>query len=288
MQLECGAPSAALLTSVIRQVRQALEEDGYDHDLSTLALSDQTAHASVIVYDQGILCGTIWFDEVFAEIDDTVVVDWFAVDGDTIVAKQKLCTLTGRAQSLLCGERCALNFLQSLSATATAAAAFVNQVKKAALTPKQVAVTDTRKTLPGLRLAQKYAVVCGGATNHRQGLSDAILLKENHLRAYGSLMVAVRAIRRQYPNLSIEVEAENLDEVRAALAAKVEIIMLDNFSLTEIHDAVALISGRAEIEASGNITLDNIAAIAQTGVDRISVGAITKHIHALDMSMRLD
>lgn len=285
MQFECGVATAALRASITRQAQLSLQEDGCAHDLSTSALSDQTANAIVTTNDRGVLCGIWWFDEIFTIIDKTITVEWLVTDGDTVAPQQKLCSLTGPAQSLLRGERCAMNFLQTLSATATAATTFVNRVK-ATKTPRQVVVTDTRKTLPGLRLAQKYAAACGGATNHRQGLTDAILLKENHLHAYGSMTAAILALRKQHPNLPIEVETENLAEVQAALNAKAEMILLDNFSLGEIRAAVTLINGRAGIEVSGNVTPDNISAIAQTGVDRISVGAITKHVQALDMSMR--
>ena len=282
-----GTTTAALRATIIRQAHLALCEDGYVHDLSASALANQVVRATVTVHDPGVLCGTGWFDAVFAIIDKTVAIKWLAADGGALAPRQKLCVVAGRARSLLCGERCALNFLQTLSATATVAAMFVDRVK-ATRTPRPVVVTDTRKTLPGLRLAQKYAARCGGAVNHRQGLADAVLLKENHLRAYGSLQTAVRATRQQHPHLPIEVETENLVEVLEALDAKAEMILLDNFSLEKIRAAVRLINGQAEIEVSGNVTPDNIGAIAQTGVGRISVGAITKHVRAPDMSMRFD
>lgn len=232
-----------------------------------------------------MLCGTAWFDEVFRQMDAAVVVDWRHADGQRLDAGMVVCTLTGPARAILSGERTALNFLQTLSGTATAAAAFVD-----ATDGTSARILDTRKTLPGLRSAQKYAVACGGACNHRMGLFDAILIKENHVAAAGGIGEAVRRARRQSGGVLVEVEVESLDELREALGTNADRVMLDNFSIEDLHAAVAMRDGhsgaRKELEASGGITLERIAEIAATGVDWISVGAMTKDLTATDFSMR--
>ena len=235
--------------------------------------------------ERAVLCGTAWFDEVFLQIDARVAVRWLHSDGTRLDPDTIVCTLAGPVRALLTGERSALNFLQTLSGTATAASRFADAVRG---TPARI--LDTRKTLPGLRSAQKYAVSCGGAYNHRHGLYDAVLIKENHIAALGSIDAAVHRARAQSPSLLIEIEVENLEQLRAALETSVDRIMLDNFELEELRAAVATRNAHAgkrkELEASGNIDLDNVRAVAETGVDWISTGAITKHVQATDYSMR--
>jgi nicotinate-nucleotide pyrophosphorylase (carboxylating) len=235
----------------------------------------------VISREPAVICGTAWFDEVFRTLDPQVQVQWHVRDGDAVEPEQKLCALDGPARALLSGERTALNFLQTLSGTATRA----HQYAKAVAGTK-AKVLDTRKTVPGLRLAQKYAVRCGGCHNHRMGLYDAILIKENHILAAGSVTQAVAAARRIAAGKTVEVEVETLHELREALAAGAENILLDNFSVEDMTRAVAITQGRAKLEASGGINLDNIRRIAETGVDFISVGSITKDVRAIDLSMR--
>ena len=275
-----GILSPELKATIVEQVCTALKEDIGDGDLSASALENKTVTATVISRTAGILAGIFWFDEVFSQINTDVSVHWYLKDGDIIRPKQTLCRVHGNGRSILTGERCALNFLQTLSATATAANQFVKHSNGT------IKILDTRKTIPGLRAAQKYAVVCGGACNHRHGLFDGILLKENHICLYGSIKTAVSNVRKIHTDLAIEVEVENLQQVREAIAAEADIILLDNFSLADIQTAVKLIGTNAEIEVSGGVTLENIAAIASTGINRISVGAITKNLHALDLSMR--
>ncbi len=229
-----------------------------------------------------VLCGTAWFDAVFERLNLQVAIEWQCGDGDWLAAEAVLCRLSGPARALLTGERTALNLLQTLSATASVAREYANAVAGTGCK-----VLDTRKTLPGLRLAQKYAVQCGGCFNHRIGLFDAVLIKENHILAAGSIADAVRAAR-SLANVPVEVEVENLEEFEQALAAKPDRVMLDNFSRADLVKAVGLNRGRVELEASGNITLDNIRSIAETGVDFISIGALTKNIKAVDLSMRID
>ncbi len=277
---QCPAP---LRRAIERQVAAALEEDGADDDLSTAAVAaDATASAQVISREAGVLAGVFWFDEVFSQIDPGVAVHWRLNDGDAIEKNASLCTITGNARSLLRGERCALNFLQTLSATATITAEFVARAAGGLL------IKDTRKTLPGLRTAQKYAVACGGGINHRMGLSDAILLKDNHVRACGSVAAAITAARQANPDLEIEVEVSSLEQVKAAVAAGADTIMLDNFSAGQIATAVKTIAGKAKTEVSGGVGLDDIAGLVEAGVDHVSVGALTKHLHALDLSMQFD
>jgi nicotinate-nucleotide pyrophosphorylase (carboxylating) len=232
-----------------------------------------------------VLCGRAWFDEVFHQLDAAVSVTWNAADGERIAANDVICTVRGPGHSIVTGERTALNFLQLLSGTATATRALVDL-----LAGTRTRVLDTRKTLPGLRRAQKYAVLCGGGTNHRIGLFDAILIKENHVAALGSVAAAVREARRRSPHVMIEVEVETLDQLDEALATDADRIMLDDFTLADMREAVrrrdAGKDRRPELEASGSVNADTLRAIAATGVDFASVGALTKHVRAIDLSMR--
>jgi nicotinate-nucleotide pyrophosphorylase (carboxylating) len=272
---------------LVNNVRQALTEDLRQGDLTAnLIAADAQLHAKVICRESAVLCGQAWFNEVFHQIDPEISVQWFANDGDRLAPNQKLCELHGNARTLLTGERTALNFLQTLSATATITAQYVTAMGSMGDTKTQL--LDTRKTLPGLRLAQKYAVFCGGGCNHRQGLYDAILIKENHIHACGGITAAIKQAQTQQPGISIEVEAENLTEVAEALTAGADIIMLDNFSREDIQSAVKLNQGQAKLEVSGNVELAQLAELAQLGVDYISTGAITKHIRAIDLSMRFN
>jgi nicotinate-nucleotide pyrophosphorylase (carboxylating) len=263
-------------------VTRALAEDLGCGDITALLIpASLQAQATVISREEAVVCGTAWFDGVFHAIDPQVRIAWRVRDGDDVSPELSLCTLSGPARALLSGERTALNFLQTLSGTATRARRYV-----AAVTGTAAQILDTRKTLPGLRLAQKYAVRCGGAHNHRMGLYDAVLIKENHILAAGSITQAVSAARRIAGGKTVEIEVETLDELREALAAMPDIILLDNFSLHDLTEAVAINRGRAKLEASGGITLDNIRRIAETGVDYISAGGITKDLQAVDLSMR--
>jgi len=263
-------------------VQIALTEDiGAGDVTAKLIPEDDFSLATVIAREPAIICGIDWFEEVFAQLDSQIFIEWDVDDGDRVEADQQLCTLSGSTRALLTGERSALNFLQTLSGTATKADEYAAAVKGT-----EVKVLDTRKTIPGLRLAQKYAVSCGGCYNHRVGLYDAILIKENHILAAGGIPQAVEAARFNSPELMIEVEVENLDELQQALDANVERVLLDNFDLDLLRKAVSLSNKRTELEASGNVTLDTIKAIAETGVDYISTGALTKDLKALDLSMR--
>ena len=265
-------------------VKHALAEDIGSGDITASLISKRTmAQATVISRETAILSGRPWFDEVFRQLDARVQIVWQARDGDRIQPNQPLCGLSGPARSLLSGERTALNFLQTLSGTATQTRAYVDAVHGT-----RAVILDTRKTLPGLRAAQKYAVTCGGGHNHRLGLYDAVLIKENHIAAAGSVSTALaQAHATVAPGISIEVEVENLDQLREALDAGATRVLLDNFDLARLAAAVRETAGRAKLEASGGITLDNIRAIAETGVDFISVGSLTKHLRAIDLSLRL-
>lgn len=271
---------------VAQTVTTALQEDVGPGDLTArLIPADRTARAAVITREDAVLCGTAWFDEVFRQVDRRVGVTWSARDSDRVRTDQQLCTLEGPARSLLTGERSALNFLQMLSATATVTRKYVD-----AVAGTRCRILDTRKTIPGLRVAQKYAVRCGGGTNHRIGLFDAILVKENHIAAAGSIASAVGEARGLNSKVLLEVEVENLTQLREALDARVDRILLDNFSLDQMRDAVKIArqhaSARTELEASGNMSLETLRAVADTGVDFISVGGLTKHVRAIDLSMR--
>jgi nicotinate-nucleotide pyrophosphorylase (carboxylating) len=264
-------------------VARALAEDVGAGDLSAALIpAAAQAHAQVTSRQPAIVAGRPWFDEVFRQLDPGVRIDWQTQEGQPVTAGKILCTLAGPAQALLTGERTALNFLQTLSATATVARCYVEAVKGTGAT-----ILDTRKTLPGLRAAQKYAVTCGGASNHRMGLFDAILIKENHIAAAGSIGAVVRAARQRHPGVKIEVEVERLAQLDEALLAGADIILLDNFKLEALRAAVALNRKRAQLEASGGVNLDTVRAIAETGVDYISAGALTKDVAAIDLSMRI-
>lgn len=267
------------------QVRHALREDIGSGDVtSNLIPVAQQAQATIISREVAVLCGTAWCDTVFRQLDDAVRMEWQVRDGERIRSGQVLCTLHGAARALLTGERTALNFLQTLSATATRTAHYV-----AAVHGTRTRILDTRKTLPGLRHAQKYAVTCGGGCNHRVGLYDGVLIKENHILAAGSITTALQAARNAAaPGMLIEVEVEDMEQLREALQAGAPRILLDNFTLAELQQAVQEVAGRAELEASGGITLENIRALAETGVDFISVGDLTKNVRAVDMSMRFE
>ena len=268
--------------SIAAQVRHALAEDLGDGDLTAALVPSQTeVQARVVVRENAVLCGSDWFSEVFHQLDPAVSLAWSARDGDRLRAGQAVCELLGKARPILSGERTALNFLQTLSGTASLAGRYV-----AAVSGTSATILDTRKTIPGLRLAQKYAVRCGGASNHRVGLFDAILIKENHIRAAGSISDALEAASRMAgEGVMIEVEVEGLDELSEALAAGARRILLDNFDNAALREAVACNAGRARLEASGGVNLDTVSGIAQTGVDFISVGQLTKDVRATDFSM---
>lgn len=264
-------------------VARALAEDIGSGDVTAALIPEQsTARATVISRETAVLSGRPWFDAVFQQLDKRVRIAWQADDGDTLQPQQTLCELNGPARALLSGERTALNFLQTLSGTATQTRAYVDAVRGTRAT-----ILDTRKTLPGLRAAQKYAVTCGGGGNHRLGLYDAVLIKENHIAAAGSVTAAFAQARAAVATgLPVEIEVESLDQLREALAAGASRILLDNFDLTGLRAAVIETADRAQLEASGNITLETVRAIAQTGVDFISIGGLTKHVRAIDLSMR--
>lgn len=278
MSIENPLPAAFIES----QVKLALLEDIGQHDLTAdLIPENAQATAILITRDDATLCGQDWFSAVFAQINSTIDIQWHAADGDTLPANTTICTLTGSARSLLTGERTAMNFLQTLSATATLTSQYA-----AAVAGLPVKVLDTRKTLPGWRIAQKYAVRCGGGFNHRFGLYDGILIKENHINAAGSIAAAITQAKTLHPSVEVEVEVENIGELEQALAAKADIILLDNFDTQHLKQAVSLNQGQAQLEASGGVNLLTIREIAETGVDRISVGALTKDIKAVDLSLR--
>ena len=267
---------------VTAQVRQALAEDLGDGDVTAgLVPAASEAHAAVVAREAAILCGRAWFDEVFRQLDPSIVIDWLADDGDSLQSGQRVCGLSGGARPLLSGERTALNFLQTLSGTATVAADYV-----AAVADTRATILDTRKTIPGLRMAQKYAVRCGGATNHRMGLYDAVLIKENHIRAAGSIAAAMQAASSLAGHgVLVEIEIENLAQLDQALAVGATRILLDNFGNDSLREAVQRTAGRAKLEASGGVSLATVREIALTGVDYISVGQLTKDVVATDYSM---
>ncbi len=259
-----------------------LEEDIGSGDITAAIIPESAlAYAEVITREAMVICGQAWFNEVFAQLNPQVVINWLVTEGEMLPANTLLCTVQGQARALLTGERTALNWVQMLSATATVAKEYAD-----AVVGTGCKVLDTRKTIPGLRDAQKYAVACGGAYNHRIGLYDGVLIKENHVMAAGSITNAIQ-VARELTTVPVEVEVETIGELREALAAKPDRIMLDNFSLEDLRTAVALTSGAVELEASGNISLETIRSIAETGVDYISIGALTKHVKAVDLSMRI-
>jgi nicotinate-nucleotide pyrophosphorylase (carboxylating) len=277
-----------LMQEIRRGVSHALAEDlGYlpiaQGDITaSLIPAEQQATATIITREDCVVCGTDWVDEVFAQLSDQVVIQWFVKDAEAVKANTILCEISGPARILLTGERTALNFLQTLSGTATTTAQYV-----ALLAGSNTRLLDTRKTLPGMRLAQKYAVSCGGGKNHRIGLYDAFLIKENHIAAAGGIASAVCVARQNFPGKPVEVEVEDLTELEQALVAGADIIMLDNFHIADIIQAVSLNQGKAKLEVSGNVTAESLRALAATNVDYISSGALTKHIQAIDLSMRL-
>ncbi|MFY3772556.1 carboxylating nicotinate-nucleotide diphosphorylase [Marinobacter salsuginis] len=268
----------------IENVAQSLREDIGDGDITArLIPADKRAKGRVITRETATIAGREWVNEVFRQVDPSVELTWQVSDGDTVSPDQVLFTMEGPARSLLSAERAALNWLQTLSGVATSCAAYAARVAHT-----QVRLLDTRKTLPGLRLAQKYAVTCGGCFNHRIGLWDAFLIKENHIAACGSIAKAIEAAHRIAPGKPVEVETENLDELAQALKAGADIIMLDEFSLEDMRTAVVTTGGKAKLEASGGINANTLVPVAETGVDYISIGALTKDLKALDLSMRLD
>lgn len=277
MNLQPPAPA-----QIAEQVRRALAEDVGSGDVTAgLIPAEARAEARVISREPAVLCGRPWFDAVFAALAPDIRIDWQVSDGERIAPDQVLCTLDGPARALLTGERTALNFLQTLSGTATLARRFADAVAGTG-----ASILDTRKTLPGLRLAQKYAVRCGGCENHRLGLFDAILVKENHIMACGGITAAIEAARALAPELPLEVEIETPAQLREALDAGAERLLLDNMGPGRLREAVTATAGRARLEASGGITLEGVRDIALTGVDYISVGDLTKHVQAVDLSMR--
>lgn len=272
---------------ITRAVADTLREDlGGEIDASrditaNLIAADSYSSATIITREYGVFCGQLWADEVFAQLGGEVVIDWHVSDGEVVKPNQVLCTLNGPSRVLLTGERNAMNFIQTLSGCATLTAEYVNQ-----LVGTNTRLLDTRKTVPGLRSALKYAVSCGGGFNHRIGVFDAYLIKENHIIACGGIDKAIATAKQLNPGKPVEVETESLAELEQAIAAGADIIMLDNFSLEMMREAVAINAGRAALENSGDITLKNIRECALTGVDYISVGALTKHVRAMDLSMR--
>lgn len=282
-QKQFSAEISEYLVDLSEVVDIALKEDIRDGDVNAMLVGEETvAEARVIARETGVICGIPWFNEVFAQLDPNLQVVWHVKDGDTVEEDQVLVELKGSARTLLTGERAALNFLQTLSATATASKKYADAVSHLDIT-----ILDTRKTLPGLRLAQKYAVRIGGCHNHRIGLYDAFLIKENHILACGSISAAVEQARENQPGLPLEVETENLNEVGEALTAGADRIMLDNFDAETLRKAVTLINGQAEIEISGGIGLSDLGNLDLRGINYLSSGALTKHIQALDLSMRI-
>jgi nicotinate-nucleotide pyrophosphorylase (carboxylating) len=271
-----------LASEIRNDVVRALAEDVGSGDVTArLVPLSERARARVITREEAVLSGTAWFEECFRQIDSESGITWNARDGDRLASGQVLCEIDGRARSLLTAERSSLNFLQTLSAVATKTRAFVD-----AVAGTKAAILDTRKTLPGLRCALKYAVRCGGGTNHRMGLYDGVLIKENHIASAGGIGPALEQARKSAPDLPVEIEVENIAQLREALAAGAKLILLDNFDLAAFREAVKVTAGRAALEASGGINLDTVRGIAETGVDRISIGSLTKDIRAVDLSMR--
>lgn len=274
-------PSYLTASIIEKTVRAALEEDVGAGDLTAPLIPDGPAIAKLTTRENGVLCGQAWFDATFRQLDPRCEILWHAQDSDRVMAGMILCELRGAARPLLTGERTALNFVQTLSGTATLARSYADRVAHTG-----TRILDTRKTLPGLRLAQKYAVLCGGCQNHRLGLYDGILIKENHIAAAGGLETALRQAQQIAQGRMIEIEVETLAQLDQALNTGASRILLDNFSITDLRAAVQHTRGRALLEASGGITLDNVAEVAETGVNFISIGAITKYTGALDLSLR--
>jgi nicotinate-nucleotide pyrophosphorylase (carboxylating) len=271
-------------TGIIDNVRIALREDIGTGDITSLLIDEaKTSRARIISRQQAIICGGEWVEEVFRQLDVRVQLNWHVKDGDKVNADQIVCEIDGPARALLAGERTALNFLQTLSGTATRTSRYVEAVQGTA-----ARILDTRKTIPGLRQAQKFAVRCGGGVNHRMGLYDAILIKENHIEAAGSLENAIARSQQVRADVLVEVEVETLDQLQRALTAGVKRVLLDNMSIAQLREAVAVNQGRAKLEASGGVNLGNVRSIAETGVDYISIGDLTKDLEAVDLSMRFE
>jgi nicotinate-nucleotide pyrophosphorylase (carboxylating) len=270
--------------SIRADVARSLAEDiGTGDRTAALIDAHATAHAHIVCREPAVLAGSAWADECFRKLDPAVRIEWQHADGDRIAADAVLCRITGNARALVAGERNALNFLQTLSGTATVTRTYVD-----AVAGTRARILDTRKTIPGLRVAQKYAVRCGGGHNHRMGLFDAILIKENHVTAAGGIANAIRAARTANPGVFLDCEVETLDELRDAITAGADRVLLDEFSDAMLREAVTLAAGRVPLEVSGSVNLERVRAIAETGVDCISIGALTKHLRAIDLSMRFD
>ncbi len=277
-------PDGFSVYEVRDDVRRALQEDVGGGDITAALIPEEArAEATVICREPAVICGRAWFEQSFQLLDESVRIDWRVQEGESVEANHILCVVYGPARALLTGERCALNFLQTLSGTATQVRRYVDAVEGT-----EVAILDTRKTLPGLRKAQKHAVRCGGGKNHRMGLYDGVLIKENHIAAAGSIVAAVEQARHHtHQDIPVEVEVEDLHQLREALAAGADIVLLDNMEPATLVEAVAITAGQAKLEASGGVDLDNIRTIAETGVDYISIGGLTKHVRAVDLSMRI-
>lgn len=274
-----------LASEIERNVSAALAEDVGSGDLTVLLIpADKTARAQIVCKTSAVVCGQAWFETCFRKLDPAVTITWPVAEGAHVDAGTRICEIRGQARALLTAERSALNFLQMLSAVATTTRRYVE-----AVAGTRAAIVDTRKTLPGLRLAQKYAVKTGGGVNHRLGLYDGILIKENHIAAAGGVAAALRQAQKIAPReVWIQIEVETLDQLREALAAGAKMILLDNMNPDQMREAVKIAAGRAQLEASGGITLENVRTIAETGVDRISIGSLTKDIKAIDLSMRFE
>lgn len=267
--------------NIVTDVKRALQEDIGMGDLTANLIPENIVYATIISRGQATLSGVLWANEVFAQVSADIKIKWLFTDGDHVNENDALCKLTGPARPLLIGERVALNFMQTLSGTATLAQKYADAVEGI-----DVKILDTRKTLPGLRIAQKYAVACGGCHNHRFGLYDGILIKENHILAAGSIKAAIEMAKKIANGIAIEVEVETFDELDQALAAQADIILLDNFDIPALEKAVGITQGKALLEASGGITIENLRNIAKTGIDRISIGTLTKDLQSIDFSMR--
>ena len=275
--------SIDLTEAIHSNVQQALQEDIGSGDITAQLISDtKKASATVITREEAVICGSAWVNEIFSQLSNELNISWKVKDGDFVSANSTLFTIDGPARAILSGERAALNFLQTLSGTATLSKQYSQLVSHT-----KVKLLDTRKTLPGLRLAQKYAVECGGCANHRLGLYDAFLIKENHIMACGGITQAIKKARTIAPDKPVEVEVENIKEFDEALEAKADIIMLDNFSLDMLRETVSKNNKKAKLEASGNVNTQTLVPIAETGVDFISIGALTKDCKAIDLSMRV-
>ena len=268
--------------TIKEDVSRALGEDIGSGDVSAELISAKTQLSTrLLLREDAVLCGTAWFNEVFRQCGASIQVTWLFKDGDIIAANTNICEICGPAPAILTAERSALNFLQTLSGTATVTHHYARLIEHT-----NCRILDTRKTIPNLRLAQKYAVNCGGGVNHRIGLFDAYLIKENHIAACGNITIATIRARELHPELLLEIEVESLEQLEEAIEAKVDRVLLDNFSIDQTKEAVALNQNRIQLESSGNITDENLVKIAECGIDFISIGALTKHLHAIDFSLR--